>query len=176
MGRRRGWQAMKQAVVVIHGMGEQIPMETLVSFVDAAWTTDESLVDPGKPDPNTGERRENNASWSKPDRRRRSFELRVITTETGANRKRTDFYEYYWAHQMVDTTWARLQSWLFELMLRNPFTRVPRGLLAVWLLLWAIAIVALAIFILQLIPTGDGEASVIGALAVAATTSAIGGI
>lgn len=164
---------MKQAVVVIHGMGEQIPMETLVSFVDATWTHDESLVDRGKPDPNTGARRQDNASWSRPDRRTRSFELRVITTESGANRKRTDFYEYYWAHHMVDTTWAHLQSWLLELMWRSPFNRVPRGLLPVWLLIWALAIAALGLFVLQLRP-GDGESSWLGAILVAALTFAGG--
>jgi len=165
---------MKQAVVVIHGMGEQIPMETLFSFVDAAWTTDESLVDRGKPDPDTGGPRVRNASWSKPDRRTRNFELRVITTETGKNRKRTDFYEYYWAHRMVDTTWAHVQAWLLELMLRNPLTRVPRGLTGVWLLLWAMAIVALVIAIVQLRPGGDDSRSWLGAMLVAVVTAAIG--
>ena len=43
-----------QAVVVIHGMGEQLPMDTLLSFVNTAWANDPALVDPGKPDPNTG--------------------------------------------------------------------------------------------------------------------------
>ncbi|WP_129790535.1 hypothetical protein [Sphingosinicella sp. CPCC 101087] len=165
---------MKQAVVVIHGMGEQIPMETLVSFVDATWTTDESLVDRGKPDPDTGARRRRNASWSKPDRRNRSFELRVITTETGKNRKRTDFYEFYWAHHMVDTTWAHVRGWLLELMLRNPFTRVPPRLMSVWILLWAVAAGALALATLQL-GAGDGnESSWRGAMLVAAVTAAIG--
>src|SRR5690606_38545133 len=116
-------------------------------------------------------RRQDNASWSRPDRRTRSFELRVITTESGANRKRTDFYEYYWAHHMVDTTWAHLQSWLLELMWRSPFNRVPRGLLPVWLLIWVLAIAALGLFVLQLRP-GDGKSSWLGAILVAALTFA----
>ncbi len=33
-----------QAVVVIHGMGEQRPMATIRSFVDAVWTTDPTLT------------------------------------------------------------------------------------------------------------------------------------
>jgi hypothetical protein len=167
---------MKQAVVVIHGMGEQIPMETLVSFVDATWTTDESLVDRGKPDPDTGARRRRNASWSKPDRRNRSFELRVITTETGKNRKRTDFYEFYWAHHMVDTTWAHVRAWLLELMLRNPFTRVPPRLMPVWILLWAVAAEALALALFELRPDSRGDISWGGAMLVAVVTAAIGWI
>ncbi|HLL30994.1 MAG TPA: hypothetical protein VK403_08360 [Allosphingosinicella sp.] len=165
----------KQAVVVIHGMGEQIPMETLTSFVDAVWTSDENLVDQDKPDPVTGQKPRpavRNASWSKPDSRNRSFELRVITTETGVNRRRTDFYEYYWSHLIVDTTWAQVRAWIFELMLRNPVRDVPRGVLPVWIILWLLALGGGAAFLLTLRPTRDGvEGSWPGAIAVAVGTA-----
>ena len=55
---------MKQAVVVIHGMGEQIPMQTLNTFVDAVWTTDISLVEEARLDPATGEPRIKNCPSS----------------------------------------------------------------------------------------------------------------
>ena len=53
-----------QAVVVIHGMGEQIPMDTIKGFVDAVWQKDNiitanGLPEPGgrsKPDARTGSR------------------------------------------------------------------------------------------------------------------------
>lgn len=163
----------KQAVVVIHGMGEQIPMETLVSFVDAVWTSDDSLVDRDKPDPDTGQARARNAFWSKPDRRTRSFELRVVTTESDRNDRRTDFFEYYWAHLMNDTTWEHLRAWVFELMLRNPFTKVPRGVLAVWILLWLIVLGALAGWIIGLDPGADEPGTWIGAIAGALVTAAL---
>lgn len=163
----------KQAVVVIHGMGEQLPMETLLSFVDTAWANDPELVDPGKPDPNDGGPRTRNVYWSKPDRRSRSFELRVITTETGKNRKRTDFYEFYWAHLMNDTTWEQVRAWVLELMLRNPFSKVPRPVLPVWILLWLIGIAAVAVGVLALRP-GDQEATWLGAIAATAGTAAVG--
>jgi len=143
---------VRQAVVVIHGIGEQIPMETLRSFVDAVWTTDASLVDAGKPDSNSGGKRTANASWSKPDRRTRSFELRIVTTESGKNRRRTDFFEYYWAHRILDTTWQQLRAWFLELMLRNPVRDVPRGVLPVWILMWFVAAAALGVFLLTLLP------------------------
>lgn len=132
----------KQAVVVIHGMGEQLPMQTLLSFVDTAWAKDDSLVDRGKPDPNSGGPRNDNVFWSKPDRRGRSFELRVITTESAKKDRRTDFYEFYWSHLIVDTSWQQLRAWVLGLMLRNPFTRVPRAVLPLWILLWLIGIAA----------------------------------
>ena len=34
----------KIAVVVTHGMGEQIPMETLRGFVEAAWVRDTDVL------------------------------------------------------------------------------------------------------------------------------------
>jgi hypothetical protein len=168
----------KQAVVVIHGMGEQIPMETLTSFVDSVWTTDASLVDQDRPDPNTGQKprpKVNNASWSKPDRRNRSYELRVITTEKGSSGRRTDFYEYYWAHLMVDTTWAQVRAWIFELMFRNPKRDVPRGVLPVWIILWLLALGGVVAFFFTLRPTPDGvEGSWWGAIAVAIGTAFLG--
>jgi hypothetical protein len=80
---------------MLHGMGEKIPMQTLTSFVDAVWTTDTTLVDPQKPDPNTGGARDRNVSWAKPDARHSSTELRRITTERESAGNHTDFYEYH---------------------------------------------------------------------------------
>lgn len=126
----------RTAVVIIHGIGEQVPMETLIGFIDAAWTYDGTLVDAGKPDPNTGQPRRTNASWSKPDARNRSFELQLITTESDKNGRRVDFFEYYWAHRVTGTTWEQVRAWLFGLMLRNPVTNVPRGVRPVWVIMW----------------------------------------
>lgn len=169
---------MKQAVVIIHGMGEQIPMETLTGFVDSVWTTDGALVDPGKPDPDTGKARGEivrNASWSKPDRRNRSYELRVITTEAASNGRRVDFFEYYWAHLITDTTWAQVRAWILELMLRNPRRDVPRGVLPVWILLWLIALGGGVAFLFTLRPTLNGvQGSWPGAIAVALGTAILG--
>jgi hypothetical protein len=130
----------RTAIVIIHGIGEQVPMETLTRFIDAAWTYDEALVDRGKPDPNTGERpRKVNVSWSKPDARNRSFELQLITTESDKNRRRLDFFEYYWAHRVSGTTWEQVRTWLFALMLRNPITKVPRGVRPAWVVMWIVS-------------------------------------
>ena len=157
----------KQAVVVIHGVGEQIPMDTLTSFVNSVWTTDDKLVSSGKPDPDTGGKRSRNASWSKPDPRNRSFELRVITTETGSNGKRTDFYETS-AHLMHGTTWEQFRGWVFELMWRNPFRDVPRGVLAMWAILWLITLGAGLFILLSLKPAATGgDPSWLGAIAAA---------
>jgi len=69
---------MKQAVVVIHGIGEQRPMDTLRGFVEAVIPADTPEATP--------------FYWSKPDRFSRNFDLRVLKS---AGRNSTDFYEYY---------------------------------------------------------------------------------
>lgn len=126
----------RTAIVIIHGIGEQVPMETLTSFIDAAWTHDNTLVSLGKPDPNTGDKRTVNVSWSKPDARNRSFELQLVTTEADKSRRRVDFFEYYWAHRVTGTTWEQVRAWLFGLMFRNPVTNVPPGVRPAWAIMW----------------------------------------
>jgi len=146
---------MKQAVVILHGMGEQVPMQTLESFVEAVWTTDDNQVSRSKPDPNTGKERKDNASWAKPDDRNRSYELRRITTEADRHGNDTDFYEYYWAHLMQGTTWEHVKIWITDLLLRNPAKRVPSRLLHVWVLLWIIALAVVFVVIHGMLPS-DG--------------------
>jgi len=93
-----------QAVVVIHGMGEQIPMDTIKGFVGAVWQKDDIITANGLPDPAE--------VWSKPDARTGSLELRRITTRESIvslpqfpNGVRTDFYELYWADLIGGATW-----------------------------------------------------------------------
>ncbi|MFT6450564.1 MAG: hypothetical protein ACJA06_000044 [Halocynthiibacter sp.] len=131
---------MKQAVVILHGMGEQIPMQTLRSFVDAVWTKDEELIDRDRPDSDTGGPRIENPTWGKPDPRNRSFELRRITTERSDGGFQTDFYEYYWAHLMHGTTWEQVQGWVMGLLFRNPITRVPPPVRLAWCVLWIVTL------------------------------------
>jgi hypothetical protein len=55
-----------QAVVVIHGMGEQRPMDTIKAFVRAVWETDKVITANGLPHPTQ--------VWSKPDVRTGSLD------------------------------------------------------------------------------------------------------
>src|SRR3546814_15144114 len=85
----------KTAVVLIHGIGEQRPMSTLWGFVDAVWSSDQSLVEP-----------HNAAIYAKPDTINDSFELRRVTTRywPGEPERRIDFFEFYWPHLMRGNT------------------------------------------------------------------------
>lgn len=139
--------AERIAIVVIHGIGEQVPMATLSGFIETVWTTDLTLVSPDKPDPDTGAARTANAAWYKPDRRTRNFDLRLVTTEsygTDKARKRADFFEFYWAHRITGTQFDQVRAWIIGLMLRNPLTKVPAPLRLAWAVMWLLLAVGLA--------------------------------
>jgi len=125
----------KQAVVVVHGMGEQQPMQTIRDFVKGVWMKDPKLDDPH--------------FWNKPSSICQSLEQRRLTTNdplvTGTKSRlpRTDFFEYYWAHHTVDSTLQHLKGWFFSLIWRNPrhiISHHPLTLLPIYLILWLMLI------------------------------------
>ena len=140
---RKPAKKKKQAVVVIHGMGEQRPMETLRSFVDTVWTKDLSLTgdieNRRRVSDQTGLKE--NKVWIVPDARAGSHELRRITTTGDKAGRRTDFFEFYWADVMQGTTLQHLLAWLKGLLFRTPKT-VPRNVRSAWIVLWAFTIMA----------------------------------
>ncbi|BCO20029.1 hypothetical protein KUC3_28860 [Alteromonas sp. KC3] len=122
----------KQAVVLVHGMGEQRPMESIRSFVSNIWKLDPFLEEPH--------------FWNKPSSVSTSFEQRRITTNTPINKEnnkhtqRVDFYEYYWAHHTVGTKWEHFTGWLVALMFRHPssYREHSTSLLKLYYLLWSL--------------------------------------
>lgn len=154
----------RQAVVVIHGMGEQRPLDTLREFVETVYQRDPQsrarVTVPVAPLPGGGstldtprgaERPEQmNPVSIVPDALTGSAELRRITTHPAQGR-RTDFYEFYWADVMDGTPLELVSSWVSGLLLRSPF-RVPLRLQVwiAWLALWALAafLIVLAVFVL----------------------------
>jgi hypothetical protein len=140
----------KQAIVVIHGMGEQMPMDTIRNFVRAVWETDAEITATGSTNPSE--------VWSKPDVRTGSLELRRITTRESistdnfANGIRSDFYELYWADLSGGSTWSHVRDWIAGLLFRNPFTRVPRNVLLAWFMLWVLGAVVVTFAIATALP------------------------
>jgi hypothetical protein len=128
----------KTALVVIHGMGEQRPMETLWGFVRATWATDPQLV---------GARTAQ--VYSKPDKITGSFELRRVTTRHArGGGARADFFEFYWAHLMTGNRVSSVATWAIGLLFRRP-SSVPAQLIPHWLtglilLLGSLLVAALA--------------------------------
>ena len=110
------FRANRQAVIVIHGIGRQRPMDTLRPFVDAVLgvnPTDE----------------EHPLYYSAPDNVAGTFELRRLQTRD--SRPRTDFFELYWQHLMPTATWGRIVAWL-TLLLNRRKSDVPIALHGLW--------------------------------------------
>ena len=122
----------RQAVVIIHGIGEQRPMTTLRGFVT-------SLLNYEKD--NNKDKSEKRTFWTKPDRVSNSFEMRKISAKGRGNiRSTTHFYEYHWAANMRDTKWRHILKWFWDLMFRNPFDTPSYRLRFLWAFLWFVLI------------------------------------
>ncbi len=86
------------AVVVVHGMGNQYPMETLRGFANAMRPPDAVL-------------------YSSPNRITNDLELRRLSF----SRTPFDYYEYYWAHHVEEPPIGDVLSWSFKLLfLKTP--------------------------------------------------------
>ncbi|MEO5594447.1 MAG: hypothetical protein ABIR15_09615 [Chitinophagaceae bacterium] len=84
------------AVVVVHGMGNQFPMDTLGGFVDA--------IKPG-----------HSVLYSSPNRITDEKETRRLSFNSGPY----DFYEYYWAHYIEEPGIIEIAKWTFTLLFRK---------------------------------------------------------
>ncbi|OCX54259.1 hypothetical protein BEL04_08355 [Mucilaginibacter sp. PPCGB 2223] len=125
------------AVVVVHGMGEQRPMDTLRSFVAGVKWQLETLDADEK----------NVKVRSKPDSIGDIFETSRLSMEgcyDSADHKTqkrpiTDFYEFYWAHNMRGTRFGQMQTWLTQVILK-PVSKVPPRLKKIWWTVWGLFI------------------------------------
>lgn len=100
----------RQAVVLIHGIGEQIPMETLRDFVD---NIAPEIDGSNKP-----------KYFSKPDTFAANYELRRLTANEHRDSFKTDYFEFYWAHLMKDTQLNDVIWWI-RAMFYRPVNKVP---------------------------------------------------
>lgn len=166
---------LKQAVLLVHGMGEQMPMETLRGFVQTMWVEDRSL---GRTSPNK--------VWFRSDERNDSNELWRITTGpikkgAGTSRQRVDFYEFYWADLTAATTLDQLKDW-FSFLLMRRWGQVPERVRSAWLILWGATVVTAffagwqalaAAKFLHALPTWASAVIAMGAFAYAAVIGVV---
>ena len=131
---------VRQAVVIIHGMGEQRPLDTLNGFVNTALF------------PGAG--RDTPEFISRPDEVTDSYEsrrylARKLIVEGTEVRAQTEIFEYHWAHLMqgnrLEDLWPTTRRMIFLL----PWF-VPTGLRVIWAILWALIIVAAVLIVMAL--------------------------
>lgn len=127
-------ERIKTAVLVIHGMGSQRPLDTTRGVVDAVWLEGDHSA--------SGKRR----TWNHPEQLSGAdIDLPVITTNfvPKAVNRRIDFHELYWANLMSETRAVAVLLWLFELARMGP--RLKRSIRALY---WC-AVVFLAFLVLS---------------------------
>lgn len=130
---------LDQAVIVIHGIGEQKPMSTLRKFVDAL-LPDPPQAETTQTNKKTNKRYEIEEKYfSKPDSLSELFELRKLQNRT---QPRTHFYEYYWAYKVKGTTFTHIRNWLSSLLLRLPW-KVPSHLRVLWGISWILMVLGI---------------------------------
>lgn len=103
---------VRQAIIVVHGIGEQRPGQTLRRFVDAVFPHASGQV-----------------RYTKPDYISPLFEMRTFSVpgDQAVRRPTTDVYELYWAHLIRDTTLGQVYSWMLRLFL-SPRHQIPTTL------------------------------------------------
>ncbi|TBX66133.1 hypothetical protein EZL74_11130 [Flavobacterium silvisoli] len=108
----------RQAVVIIHGIGNQMPMETTREFVENIKDNSDIL-------------------YSSPDREANFFETRRLSL----SRKKTDFYEFYWANLVNEPSSSDLREWISVILFKKePSVRAKKLVVKI-----RIAIVALVL-------------------------------
>jgi hypothetical protein len=123
----------RQAVVIIHGIGEQKPMSTLRGFVSTMTAQ-------------FGEEGDAIKFYNKPDTLSNLFELRRLTTPESGERLKTDFFEYYWAYNLRDTKVTQVLKWISGILLRWPWT-LPARIAKFHVLIWIMVLASAFIFI-----------------------------
>ncbi len=122
----------KQAVVLIHGIGDQKPMESIMGFVEAVWSTNGNI--------RIAQEGARPKYWIMPDTKYDSHEMRRITTNSAVIKGgeggtvRTDFYEVYWQDMMGGNTLTHVIGWLLPLLGRAP-TTLTGSVRKIW---WAV--------------------------------------
>ena len=133
----------RQAMIIVHGIGEQRPGQLLRQFVT-----------------NVFDRAAGEVHFVKPDYVASLFEMRMATVpRNDGTRPTTDVYELYWAHLIRDTTAAQVYSWMFRLMISCD-DKIPRTLTY---LVWGLrATIVAALLVFAWLTTKDVSGWVMG--------------
>jgi len=146
---------VRTAVVIVHGMGDQLPVDTLKRFLDTAL-------------PKLDGRR---VYYSRPERVTSSFEARrmlapAIASDEGKGYGQTEFFEYHWSYLMKENRLDDLFPVVRRMLLSSPH-RVPAGLRVAWALAWLL-IIAFLVTAWKIVKNTAPEDRTVTAIAVSA--------
>lgn len=77
--------------------------------------------------------------WNKPDKVSGDYETRMFRLGASRDRPSTDFYEFYWAHNMAGNSFGHFTGWFLKLFLTVP-SNIPNRLRNIWWTFWALAL------------------------------------
>ena len=125
----------RTAVVVVHGMGEQMPMETLNRLVKSALpkTAGTTAGEPYR------------RYFSRDAMISDSFEARRYLAPANSGTPsygQTEFFEYHWSYKMTGNRIGDFLPTAMRLLFRRP-SSVPFGLRGVWWLIWALVLIVI---------------------------------
>jgi hypothetical protein len=141
--------AGRTAVVLVHGMGEQRPMETFDGFIRTALPPHDGTWD----------------YHPRPAEITDSYEARRYTAP------QSEFFEYHWPFLMTAGKYAGVAPTALRLFLRRP-ANVPDALLGVWRLVW-ISVLAAVMVIPVLFVAGHALNSDVPVWIIGLVTSAV---
>jgi hypothetical protein len=116
---RDGVPPERTAVVIVHGMGEKRPMETLDDFAKTAL----------RPHSAQGDKKWD--YYSQPVEITDSYEARRFDSA------QAEIYEYHWSYLMTAGKYAGAMPMALRLFLRRP-SNVPDALLGIWRRVWTV--------------------------------------
>jgi len=148
MSNQQRSRRKRTAVLVVHGMGSQRPLDTVRGIVNAVWL--EGLIHPER------------KIWTHPELSGVDIDLSVITTSSipSTDHRVADFHELYWAHLMSETRAVAVLLWLFELARKGP--RLKSGMRSLWwcaAIFLALLILSVAFLVTQAIERFSGIAT-----------------
>src|SRR5262245_62373363 len=102
MSNQQRSRRKRTAVLVVHGMGSQRPLDTVRGIVNAVWL--EGLIHPER------------KIWTHPELSGADIDLSVITTSSipSTDHRVSDFHELYWAHLISEKGAVSVLLCLFE--------------------------------------------------------------
>jgi hypothetical protein len=106
----------RQAVIIVHGIGEQTPLATLRSFVAGVAGDHPTFAAPDRITRRSYARRYD-TRWNQSSAEG-EVDAAVGSGRTMKMDAQTDFYELYWAYRFRDTTWGDIGGWIRRLFLR----------------------------------------------------------
>ncbi|MGV8840444.1 MAG: hypothetical protein ACWA6X_09090 [Bauldia sp.] len=141
-GRAERKRAPRTAVLIVHGIGNQRPLDTLRGVVETVWTTDASVSAPKA------------RHWLQIGRKTGDLDLPVVTTSTVSGRShQVEFHELYWAHLMAGTRLVAVLLWLFDLVRKGPQPLRP-DVARLWYLAVPFLVAAIAAAVLVVMDGG----------------------